>query len=225
MTVLTKELDILAERRKGRSYASIAAAFGLAGATVGRYCRRAGLGTGRIRPRASDAEYGKAWIARVKARCTIVENGCWLWNGFLNHKGYGQTGWRGKNAFAHRRMYMVVHGISKLKTEQTVCHSCDVRNCCNPDHLWLGDAAANVLDSAIKKRHRNARKTHCIRGHELTGKNLFVCSAGLRHCNTCSRIRQRIRSGWTRAEAEADITPIAQNAKTPRRWTGKRKAA
>jgi hypothetical protein len=81
------------------------------------------------------------------------------------------------------------------------------------------------MDSARKGRHRNGRKTHCWRGHPLSGKNLFVCNDGLRHCNTCSRIRQRMRSGWTREEAEADVTPIAQNAKTPRRWTGKRKAA
>lgn len=221
----SKSLDILlAERRKGRSYDSLAKEFSVSAATVGRICRDAGLGSGRIQVRLPNEVYRAGWIARVKARCIVDSNGCWLWQGFRGEKGYGSTAWRRRSISVHRGMYIEVHGVT-LTTEQVVCHSCDVRNCCNPDHLWLGTAADNVMDSAIKKRHGNAKKTHCIRGHELTGKNLFVCSAGLRHCNTCSRIRQRIYSGWTREEAEADVTPIPQNARTPRRWTGKRKAA
>lgn len=148
------------------------------------------------RKRTDRPGYDAEWVERIKSRCDISPTGCWLWRGFKQHKGYGQTCYRNKNAFVHRRMFMIANGIKSLKTEKSVCHSCDVRHCCNPEHLWLGNAAANNMDSARKGRHRNGRKTHCKRGHPLSGKNLFVCSAGLRHCNTCSRIRQRIYSGW-----------------------------
>lgn len=33
-----------------------------------------------------------------------------------------------------------------------MCHSCDVRRCCNPKHLWLGTRADNNLDRAAKGR-------------------------------------------------------------------------
>jgi hypothetical protein len=33
-----------------------------------------------------------------------------------------------------------------------VCHSCDVRACCNPDHLWLGTQSDNIKDAIAKGR-------------------------------------------------------------------------
>lgn len=142
-----------------------------------------------------DAEYNAHWLNRVEASCIKDANGCWLWPYMVTFKGYGQTSYRGKNVPVHRHMYKLVHGVT-LSFSQQVCHTCDVRHCCNPAHLWLGTAHENQLDSAIKKRHRNARKTHCKRGHPLTDENTYVCPDGLRNCRTCGRARLRLKLGW-----------------------------
>ena len=38
-----------------------------------------------------------------------------------------------------------------------VLHKCDVRNCVNPDHLFLGDQFANMQDMVAKNRNRFPR--------------------------------------------------------------------
>jgi hypothetical protein len=87
-------------------------------------------------------------------------------------------------------MYRVHFGVT-LKTEQYVLHKCDVRNCINPDHLWIGSAADNNRDCAAKGRHYEGKKTHCERGHEFTPENtrLFPNGRGStsRKCLTCDR--------------------------------------
>ena len=63
--------------------------------------------------------------------------------------GYG-TAWDGsKTVTATRLSYAVFTGDPGTLD---VCHSCDIPECVNPYHLWLGDAKANVRDSMAKGR-------------------------------------------------------------------------
>jgi hypothetical protein len=39
-----------------------------------------------------------------------------------------------------------------------VLHKCDVRCCCNPDHLFLGTVADNNHDMIAKSRHQHGEK-------------------------------------------------------------------
>lgn len=67
----------------------------------------------------------------------------------------------------------------------TLDHRCLNRACFNPDHLELVTGRVNTLRSG-NPCAKNARKTHCIRGHELpTDRN----SRGKRECATCRKIR------------------------------------
>ena len=95
------------------------------------------------RKRKTDSYVTKFWSLVKKA------DGCWLWQRPPTTYGYGQFWFNGKTWKSHRLSYALVNGgIGSL----CVLHSCDVRLCCNPAHLWLGTRRENSLDMASKGR-------------------------------------------------------------------------
>lgn len=75
-------------------------------------------------------------------------DGCWLWNGVVLTTGYGQFFKR----LAHRVSYEFYKGA--IPAGALIMHSCDVRNCVNPDHLSPGTPKANSDDMVSKGRGR-----------------------------------------------------------------------
>ena len=125
------------------------------------------------------------------------KTGCWLWTGAY-HKSrpwpqnrYGYLSIGGKSVDTHRAMLIAIHG--PLTKEQCACHRCDVPLCCNPEHLFIGSMRDNIHDSRSKNRHHEAKKTHCDKGHPLSGDNLYLGKqaggkVGIRRvCRTCQR--------------------------------------
>ena len=49
-----------------------------------------------------------------------------------------------------------------------VLHKCDVPECVNPDHLFLGDATINMRDKMSKGRHVGAKKGEANHFAKLT---------------------------------------------------------
>lgn len=87
----------------------------------------------------------------AKVDKTSSPRGCWLWTAAIHKKkGYGSARMRGRNYAAHRLSYQMHKGA--IPDTLLVCHQCDVRNCVNPDHLWLGTNKANMKDMADKGR-------------------------------------------------------------------------
>lgn len=78
---------------------------------------------------------------------------CWPWIAGCSGNGYGGFNADGEMWGAH----VYAFGIANGYKPPMVCHSCDNPPCCNPKHLWPGDALQNMLDRTAKGRC-NAQK-------------------------------------------------------------------
>lgn len=80
---------------------------------------------------------------------------CWLWTAGVWGRGYGAFSFRGSQIKSHRLSFLLCDPIPS--ETPFVLHSCDVRLCCNPTHLFLGTYADNAADMCIKGRHKTTR--------------------------------------------------------------------
>ncbi len=91
---------------------------------------------------------------RILDNITIDDNGCWLMKPNKGINGYAQIhetiNGKVTNIKAHRYSYQVFKG--KIPQGLNVCHTCDVKNCVNPEHLWVGTHQDNMTDMVTKGR-------------------------------------------------------------------------
>lgn len=79
--------------------------------------------------------------------------GCWLWTGIKNERGYGLMIHNGnRNYRVHRFVWEIFNGPTP--SHRFCLHKCDVRNCVNPDHMYLGSYQENIDDMLERGRDR-----------------------------------------------------------------------
>lgn len=125
--------------------------------------------------------------------------GCWLWGGCDHGRGYGRFYFDGVNHKAHRAAYLLL--VGPVPQGRHVLHTCDVKSCVNPQHLYVGTHQDNMRDAVVRGRiardERAARTklapadVRAIRADTRTCR-LIAADYGVRE-NTVSRIRAGTR--------------------------------
>jgi len=99
---------------------------------------------------------------------------CILAKGKPSKKGYARCRRNGVDRYVHVWAWIDSHAGEIPAKGMEVCHSCDVRNCINPDHLFLGTHQENVEDMMRKGRSAKGSKSGRIKHPEAypTGNNI-----------------------------------------------------
>lgn len=98
-------------------------------------------------------------IDRFMARITKnAETGCWAFSGSGRYKTIraNKVSWR-----AHRYSYVLFKG--QITRGLLVCHTCDNKDCVNPDHLYLGTEKDNSRDAMERNRLRVGEAHHAAK--------------------------------------------------------------
>lgn len=122
-------------------------------------------------------------------RQIVKRDGHWIWTGPIRGKqGYGAITIKRKSFCAHRVMYETF--IGPIPDGLQIDHICRVRNCVNPEHLEPVTCRENILrgEGVCAK---NAKKTHCPKGHLYSETNTLYTREGGRQCRTCNVERTR----------------------------------
>lgn len=111
---------------------------------------------------------------------------CVLWQFAVNGAGYGALRWEGRTELAHRVAWKLHHG--SWPGEQ-IDHECRIRRCVNVRHMVEIDAAGHGAKSSNDRWQETPPRSHCDRGHPLSGENLVNYADGSR-CKQCRTDRQ-----------------------------------
>lgn len=116
-------------------------------------------------------------LIRFFASVVEVENGCWVRSDKADLRSTISVD--GKTVLAYRWLYREMFG----EVADQLHHTCENPACCNPMHL------TPLTQREHKRLHRH---THCVRGHELVGENVYVRPDGQgRMCQVCKRERRK----------------------------------
>lgn len=82
---------------------------------------------------------------RFEGSYIIADNDCWIWKAQAANFGkYGRFTVDGLRLWAHRVAWIMENG--PIPEGLVVCHSCPIKACVRPDHLYLGTHKENMQD-------------------------------------------------------------------------------
>lgn len=115
---------------------------------------------------------------------------CHIFKGGKNKGGYGQVCVMRRQTSVHR--YVWERDVGPIPEGMQIDHQCRNRACCNIDHLRVVTPKMNATENIVGNiRLEQAKKTHCVNGHEFTIENTKIHSGHFRKCRACDRIRRQ----------------------------------
>ena len=128
----------------------------------------------------------------VVERIVEQDDGCWVYPGQPSAT-YPMIQIKGQRFVLHRLVYEEM--VGNIPDGLVLDHLCRNTRCVRPDHLEPVTMKENLL-RGFGAAAENARKTHCLRGHELTDENTQVRArkdgSRARHCLVCAEERNRV---------------------------------
>lgn len=114
-------------------------------------------------------------------------SGCHFWLAGTNPEGYGRF-WNGERlVYAHRWAFERAFG--PITEGLVLDHACNTPACVNPAHLRAVTFRENIMRGECMGA-RNAHKTRCVRGHDLTDASNLYRDRG-RRCRACVLERRK----------------------------------
>lgn len=151
------------------------------------------------------------------------EDECWLWLGGKDQHGYGRmSSYRNHSPLRANRVSWLIHiHNSSLKSTDHVCHRCDNPSCVNPNHLFIGSQADNMLDMKLKGRaHQSGPKGEQQSQAKLSTDQVIEIMRALTHGEPKSalartyrvsrRLIQKIASGERWGHITREVSNVVQ---------------
>lgn len=101
------------------------------------------------------------WLPEPDPSTGYNPGDCIEWTLGRDKDGYGFTSYDGRKIAAHRRAYILHHGLTTADIiGLVVMHTCDNPPCVNPNHLVLGTGRDNIDDMIAKGRSLRGERNH-----------------------------------------------------------------
>lgn len=132
-------------------------------------------------------------------RMSVVKGDCKIWIGMVDSMGYAKAKltphWT-KGGRVSRMILLIKLGRIPMKSEWA-CHICDNPLCVNINHIYVGDAKSNNLDTVRRFRRRDRKIDDCTKdlmiNEYLAGKTTQQV-LGLQYGVSQVRVSQIVRS-------------------------------